>query len=137
VNGRPARERGDGGARSRLIVRDAGQLSETRDAVVAMAADAGVDGDRAARLAVAVSEIVTNALVHADGRAIVEVRVGQDWLDVEIADHGPGLPAGADATLPDPHQVHGRGLWLADQLCDRVERVSTAAGTTVTLSMRR
>jgi hypothetical protein len=39
-------------------------------------------------------------------------------------------------TPPSPDQRAGRGLWLANQLCDLVQIRSTEAGTVVRLHMR-
>jgi anti-sigma regulatory factor (Ser/Thr protein kinase) len=38
--------------------------------------------------------------------------------------------------VPEPGQLGGRGLWLANQLCDLVQIRCSPAGATVRLRMR-
>jgi DNA-binding NarL/FixJ family response regulator len=63
-----------------------------------------------------VSELVTNAVVHAGSEAQVAVRLLPDALRVEVVDRGgPSL----GATVPGPERVDaesGRGLFLVDRL---------------------
>lgn len=129
------------GARHRVLaelqLRSPQGLSRARARVVESATGAGIDTDRAGKLAIAVSEIATNALVHADGTAHLQIITTTDSFVVEVSDHGPGLPGDQAVELPSPDQDRGRGLWLADQLCDRVEVISTPIGTRIALSMRR
>ena len=69
-----------------------------------------------------VSELVTNAVVHAGSEAQVAVRLLPDALRVEVVDHsdeGP-LPAPKEQPVP-PGAESGRGLFL-------VERLATAWG---------
>ncbi|GAU67117.1 hypothetical protein SSP35_04_01980 [Streptomyces sp. NBRC 110611] len=60
------------------------------------------------------SELVTNALVHADGGAVVTARVG-DRLRVEVRDWAPGRPQVGPATMEG---TSGRGLMLVRALAD-------------------
>jgi anti-sigma regulatory factor (Ser/Thr protein kinase) len=81
-----------------------------------------IDDDRAADALLLVSELVTNAVLHAG----LEER---DWIElavlllptvvrVEVADSGGGFDAGADE-LPPPERSDGRGLFLVRRLSDR------------------
>jgi anti-sigma regulatory factor (Ser/Thr protein kinase) len=97
----------------------------------------GIGADRAAKLALAVTEIATNALIHADGGAHLEIIIESGAVIVEISDHGPGLPPDRIVQLPPASHTHGRGLWLARHLCDRVDVLPTADGTRVALTMHR
>jgi anti-sigma regulatory factor (Ser/Thr protein kinase) len=137
VNSQPAGEPAYNGSRVTFSVRSAPDLSRARAAVVEAAARGGIDEDRAGRLAVAVSEIATNAIVHADGGAHVEIIMGADRIVVEISDSGPGLPPDRPTELPAPGHDHGRGLWLVQQLCDLVEVLAGPAGTRIALSVLR
>lgn len=127
----------DSYGRATLFVREAHDLSGARATVIAIATSAGVDADRAGKLAIAVSEIATNALVHADGAAQVEIVTTPEAVTVEISDRGPGLAPDRIAQPPTAEQDHGRGLWLAQQLCDRVEILPVGEGTRIALSMTR
>lgn len=76
------------------------------------------------------SELVTNALVHAHGGCVVRVMLEDGVLTTTVRDGGtarPGRP-----TLPDdPLQVHGRGLQLVEVLSSRWGSELDDAGTTV------
>lgn len=90
---------------------------------------AGEVGD----LTVAVSEVVTNAMVH--GRPPVTLRawVAPGRMVVTVHDRGPG-PGDPFAGLVPATQVDGtggRGLWITHQLCPRVTLDSSAGGFTV------
>lgn len=73
------------------------------------------------QLAVAIDELVTNAVQHSDRdepRVRVTVERGDRLTTVEVADDGPGLPEHAEAVLRGTERdqvVHleGLGLWLA------------------------
>jgi anti-sigma regulatory factor (Ser/Thr protein kinase) len=58
-----------------------------------------------------VSELVTNALVHARTSARLWVTVTDGIARVEVTDDGPGQPV-----LRDPGPDGGYGLWLTDTL---------------------
>jgi hypothetical protein len=42
----------------------------------------------------------------------------------------------ADRAPPSPHATGGRGLWIANQLCDLVQLRTSAIGTVVRLHLR-
>lgn len=96
---------------------------------------AGLEPDRVARLTLAVNEIATNAIQHGGGEAGVTVQIETDRVVIEVSDTGPGIPTDVPTDLPDPEATHGRGLWLANQLCDEVQLRSGATGTLVRLVM--
>jgi hypothetical protein len=50
---------------------------------------------------------------------------------------GPGRDPLTDRRRPAPNQDGGRGLWLANQLCDLVQIRSFPSGTTVRMHMHR
>lgn len=95
-------------------------LPEARRAAVAVTR-ARLGSETADHLALAVSEIVTNAQRY--GRPPVELRLwaGPDRVVATIRDGGDGL---RDATLGlapvDSGRSGGRGLWIASQLCDHL-----------------
>jgi anti-sigma regulatory factor (Ser/Thr protein kinase) len=97
-------------------------------------AASGVDEDVAATAELCVSELVTNAIVHAGGR--IELRASLDGaLVVSVRDHGgPALDAAPDDD-PDPLRVHGRGLLLVEALADRWGSERDAVGTRVWFSL--
>lgn len=60
-----------------------------------------------------VSELATNAVVHARSSFTVQLHLAPSSLRVEVTDCGPGLPNPID---PDPTGIGGRGLLLVAQL---------------------
>ena len=63
-----------------------------------------------------ISEVVTNALVHAGTDVQIAARVGRDGVRVEVSDGSPHLPATKNyADLAST----GRGLQLLEQMVDR------------------
>jgi anti-sigma regulatory factor (Ser/Thr protein kinase) len=91
---------------------------------------AGVSDELAATAELCLSELVTNAVVHADSRSELRARL-DTVLTISVRDHGgPAGDAVPDAD-PDPLRVHGRGLQLVEALADRWGSVHDAEGTTV------
>ncbi len=75
--------------------------------------------EAAETVAIVVSELVTNAVLHA--RTDIELRLEQldDTVRVEIHDDGPGLPRRGDDAFPAEHPLprdHGYGLMLVEML---------------------
>jgi anti-sigma regulatory factor (Ser/Thr protein kinase) len=108
-------------------------LSRLRRLVVEAALGAELPRERADRLAVAVNEIATNALVHGRPPATLRIRRERDRLVCEVSDRGAGIKdALAGRLRPSPDALGGRGLWLARQLCDEVE-IRHGVGCTVSV----
>ncbi|MGW3128601.1 SpoIIE family protein phosphatase [Streptomyces sp. NPDC001123] len=75
-------------------------------------------GDRADEIELVADELITNALMHTEGSAIVTLRVlgGDDRrLRVEVEDSSSALPRRREA---GEDGVSGRGLLLVDQLAE-------------------
>lgn len=97
-------------------------------------AEAGVSEDVSATAELCLSELVTNAVVHAGTRS--ELRATLDGgLTVAVRDHGGPAPDAAPDEDPDPLRVHGRGLLLVEALADRWGSERDAVGTTVWFSL--
>lgn len=62
---------------------------------------------------VVISELVTNAVVHASTSVEVRLALAGGMLRIEVADHGGGLP---DVRAPGTNDPHGRGLVLVNGL---------------------
>jgi anti-sigma regulatory factor (Ser/Thr protein kinase) len=74
-------------------------------------ADAGADARCQQVSELLVSELVTNALVHAHSTARVGITLTDGIARVEVTDDGPGEPE-----LKEPGPDGGYGLWLTDTL---------------------
>jgi len=94
----------------------------------------GVSEDVGATAELCLSELVTNAIVHAGTR--FELRANLDTtLTVSVRDRGGPAPDAAPDDDPDPLRVHGRGLTLVAALADRWGSERDAVGTTVWFSL--
>lgn len=113
-----------------------GDLAAIRAKVSQCASDAGVPAPKLPKLAVAVTEIATNSIRHAGGYGTLRTWTQDATFLCEFRDSGYIADPMAGRSRPDTHQIGGRGLWLAHQLCDLVEIRSTRdQGTTVRLHM--
>ena len=94
----------------------AASVPRARCALVAAARSAGADDDQLEAVRLAVSEALTNAVIHAypksAGRIHVLAWTGEGEFVVEIADDGPGLQAHTDTP------GLGMGLGLISQVTD-------------------
>jgi len=100
--------------------------SAARRFVVGALRAGGVAVDEAIPLVV--SELVTNAVLHAGSSARVEVRVDNDCVRIEVHDSKADLPTVRE---PGPYTVTGRGLMLVDALSDRWGATPTSGGKVV------
>ncbi|MET9913472.1 ATP-binding protein [Streptomyces sp. NPDC006476] len=81
-------------------------------------------------LLVIVSELVTNAVVHAPGEHVtVAVVLTPTAVGVAVIDQGPRRPIRAH--VPEADDEHGRGLFLVEALADRHGAQPAAGGTAV------
>lgn len=79
-------------------------------------------------VALVVSELVTNALLHGRPPVRVRLRSAGGALSVEVSDRGRVLP---DRGRGEPDEESGRGLLLVEVLTARWGRRATAAGKVV------
>jgi anti-sigma regulatory factor (Ser/Thr protein kinase) len=112
-------------------------LRAVRTLVLRHAHQAGMDAVATEYLTLAANELATNSLRHGGGTGTIRIWREGDTLIYEVRDGGhihdqPLL----GRQRPTVEQVGGRGLWLANQLCDLVQIRSSPAGTTVRLQMR-
>ena len=108
-------------------------LAALRRAVAGHAQRAGLSASRTEEFVVAVNEVVTNTLVHAEGEGTLRIWPNDGDLVCEISDQG--LIAGplAGRSMPPAGAEEGRGLLIANQLCDLVEVRSGSWGANVRL----
>lgn len=82
------------------------------------------------------SELVTNAVIHAGTTSVVTVRLDAGELTVEVRDRGGRGDAAVLVEDEDPLKVFGRGLQLVDVLADRWGTEQDEVGTTSWFSIR-
>jgi signal transduction histidine kinase len=70
------------------------------------------------RLAQAIGNLVSNAVHHGGGRIELGARCAGEWVRIEVADEGPGLPGGviALAERREGRGRHGHGLAVASSV---------------------
>jgi anti-sigma regulatory factor (Ser/Thr protein kinase) len=113
-----------------------GPLEGLRSFVAREAAEAGFDEARAADLVLAVHELATNSLRHGGGRGTLRVWREPDALVCEVHDGGRIDAPLVGRERPAGGRPDGRGLWLANQLCDLVQIRCFPTGSVVRLHMR-
>jgi len=115
-----------------------------RLALSGVAAIAGASLEELADLKLAVSEICTNAVVHAyganrPGSVVIRYTVGDAVVTVEVEDTGVGFdPSAVEepilAGVPDTDRVGSLGLHIARSVTDELRVESGDAGSVVVFS---
>ena len=102
----------------------------------------GVEESAVADIAISVSELVNNAIVHgnrkaADKRVTVKITMKNRSITITVADEGGGFDPGTVADpLADANLLKevGRGLFIVRSLMDDVEVKPSPKGTTITIT---
>lgn len=115
---------------------DADSLREVRGMLAIYAAQAGLSEERTTDLLLAVNEVATNSLLHGGGRGAVCIWIQRDALICEVRDEGRIEDPLVGRRRPPSDSHGGRGLWLANQLCELVQLRTFATGGVVRLHMR-
>jgi anti-sigma regulatory factor (Ser/Thr protein kinase) len=123
------------GAASMRFTRDS--LREVRAFVDARARAAGMSAERASDLVVSASELVANSVAHGGGSGTIAVwsESGREVV-IEVLDAGVIDEPLVGRRRPDPAQHGGRGLWIANLLCDLVQIRSGPQGAAVRARLR-
>jgi anti-sigma regulatory factor (Ser/Thr protein kinase) len=111
------------------------ELGEVRDRVTRVAERAGMDRREVADLVTATSELVANSVMHGGGTGTLRLWRDGGTLLAEVEDRGQIEDPLVGRRRPDVSQEGGRGLWLANQLCELVQIRSGESGTVVRLHM--
>jgi anti-sigma regulatory factor (Ser/Thr protein kinase) len=120
---------------AREVTFDDYALRDVRDLVQHEARVAGIDSQRAADLGLSVNELATNSLEHGGGSGILRVWWTGEALVCEVTDEGYIDEPLIGRVAPAEHEVGGRGLFLANQLCDLVQVRSYPGRTTIRTHM--
>jgi anti-sigma regulatory factor (Ser/Thr protein kinase) len=110
-------------------------LHDLRSLVAVAGAAGGLTPGQVADLTVAASELASNSILYGGGRGLATVWDEDGAVMVEVADGGRIKDPMVGQMRPDPSQEHGRGLYIANQLCDEVSIDSGQSGTRVRLRM--
>jgi anti-sigma regulatory factor (Ser/Thr protein kinase) len=109
------------------------ELAEVRGLVARAAERAGIDRCGVADLVTAASELAANSIMHGGGTGALRLWRDGSTLLTEVVDRGRIEDPLVGRRRPDISQEGGRGLWLANQLCDLVQIRSGESGTVVRL----
>jgi anti-sigma regulatory factor (Ser/Thr protein kinase) len=100
---------------------DRHRLALVRREVARHAAEAGLRAPRDSDLVLAVDELASNSVCHGGGEGRLRVWREPGRLVCEVRDQGVIDDPLAGRHEPRLHQPSGRGLWIANQLCDLVQ----------------
>jgi anti-sigma regulatory factor (Ser/Thr protein kinase) len=118
-----------------VLAFDRSGLHDARALVAAEAERAGLSPDRVSDLVAAVGELIANSVKHGGGRGRFAVWREAETVLVEVEDAGEIEAPLTGRVRPLPSQEGGRGVWMANQLCDLVQIRSGREGTRVRLCM--
>lgn len=113
-----------------LVLRGVEQPVVAREAVGRLLGH-DVDDDGLAAVALAVTELVANALEHAGTPADVSVWRVDGAVVLQVSDGGAGFDDPFPELRPPGTGPRGRGLWIVGQLADRVHVAAGRTGTAV------
>jgi anti-sigma regulatory factor (Ser/Thr protein kinase) len=116
---------------------DADSLAEVRALVSARADALGFGRARANSLVIAVNEVATNSIRHGGGQGVLKVWDDGPSLICQVEDRGRIEEPLVGRQRPVLDEPGGRGLWLANQLCDLVQVRTFENGSAVRIHMAR
>ncbi len=99
----------------------------------------GADESAVADIAISISELVNNAILHgnesADEKAVtVTISKNDGRVEISVVDQGTGFdPTGVENPIDDANLMKevGRGIFIVRSLMDEVEIDASSSGTTV------
>jgi anti-sigma regulatory factor (Ser/Thr protein kinase) len=110
-------------------------LAEVRALVLKQARAAGLTDGKVNDLVLAVSEVAANTLRHTGSSGTLAVWHDEQEIVCQVQDEGIITDPLVGQRKPGLDAPGGHGLWLVNQLCDRVELTSGAGGTTIRMHM--
>ncbi|MFC8916937.1 anti-sigma factor RsbA family regulatory protein [Streptomyces sp. NPDC057116] len=121
---------------ARALAYDADLLPDARGFALDHADTLGLPADRRDDVALAVSELTTNSVIHGGGSGTLRVWAEAGHLVCEVRDRGRLTDPLAGRRPATPGQLGGRGLLLVNYLADLVRVHTTADGTTIQCRFR-
>lgn len=108
---------------------DAGTLGELRDLIRRYGREQEIDETTIENLVIGVNELATNSVRHGGGDGTARLWRENGVLVCEIRDRGKITSPLAGRTTPPISALRGRGLWLANHICDLIQIRSLPDGT--------
>ena len=106
-------------------------LGRLRRWVAEQASASGLDAERAADLVLAINELTSNTLKHADTHGVLRFWKAAGEVIFQIEDSGHITDPLVGRRRRQASGDGGLGLWMVNQLCDLVEVRTSARGTTI------
>jgi anti-sigma regulatory factor (Ser/Thr protein kinase) len=116
---------------------DVATLRTLRAFLSRRAEEFGLPPDLGRTLVFVANELATNSLRYGGGRGALSVWHRDRAVVCEVCDGGHIRQPLAGRVRPTPEQEGGRGLWLANQLCDLVQVRTAPTGTTIRIHLAR
>ena len=116
---------------------DGHSLGAVRELVTERATENGLSHARADVLVLAVNEIATNSIRHGGGSGVLRVWEDGEFVICQIEDRGRIEEPMVGRLQPVLDEPGGRGLWLANQLCDLVQVRTFGDGNVIRIHMAR
>jgi len=110
-------------------------LAAIRAVVHRHAVKAGLSETRAIDLVLAVSEVAANTVRHAKSPGSLQIWYDTKEIVCQLQDEGTITDPLAGHRRPSLRASGGHGLWIVNEVCDRVEIASDQTGTTIRLHM--
>ena len=117
-------------------LRDFRSAGTARRVILDLADQAGLSDELEDGLVVAVSEVAANAVRHGRGGCLT-AWIDDDTLICDVQGGDRMVDPLVGRCRPDLQGTSGRGVWLANQLCDLVQIRSNANRTAVRIHVRR
>lgn len=114
-----------------------GQLAKVRGFVSRHGGGAGLHAERVDDLVLVANELATNSMLYGGADGTVRIWPDADTVICEVRDAGVIQDPLVGRVPPGTAQQGGRGLWMANQLCDLVQVRSSVMGTVVRVHIRR
>jgi anti-sigma regulatory factor (Ser/Thr protein kinase) len=114
---------------------DGDSLGKVRELVTERTEAAGLDPETTDALRLAVNEIATNSIRHGGGSGLIRSWGEGSFLLFQVEDAGRIDAPLAGRRQPVLDEPGGRGLWLANQVCDLVQVRTFEDGNTVRIHM--
>jgi anti-sigma regulatory factor (Ser/Thr protein kinase) len=121
---------------ARTLVFDAARLRDVRGLAQTAAQHHGLEAGSADDFVLAVDEVATNSVRYGGGTGLLRCWESEGVLMCEVRDRGRIKDPLVGRIRPVPDDVSGRGLWIANQVCDLVQVRSDPSGSVVRLHMR-
>ena len=124
-----------------VIPSDFANLSKVEKFITTICKKAKLNDDQCDNLAIAITELVNNAIIHANNQnpsktVTIRVKYQPEKVMISVIDQGEGFEPDKIANPTDPQNLwkqNGRGIFLVRNLIDQVEITPSPSGTEVLL----